>query len=119
MKTTLKLEELAQFLFGIFLFTTLDFKWWLFPVLLLTPDIGMLGYLINPKIGAVLYNIFHHKAIAIIVMALGYFYLGETVLLVGIVLFSHAAFDRIMGYGLKFQDSFSNTHLGTIGKGKN
>ena len=116
MKTILRIEELAQFVLGIMLFTALDFKWWVFPALLLTPDIGMLGYLVNTKTGAFFYNLFHHKAIAIAILILGYFYFGETVTLIGVILFSHAAFDRIFGYGLKYSDSFRNTHLGKIGK---
>ena len=31
-------------------------------------------------------------------------------------LFGHSSFDRIMGYGLKHEDAFQNTHLGKIGK---
>ena len=49
MKTTLKIEELAQFLLGIFFFSQLDYAWWWFPALLLTPDIGMVGYLVNTR----------------------------------------------------------------------
>jgi hypothetical protein len=116
MKTILKIEELAQLIAGILIFTTLDFSWWVFPALLLTPDIGMLGYLINAKWGAFFYNLFHHKAIGIGLIAMGYFYWGEAITLVGVVLFSHAAFDRIFGYGLKYEDHFKHTHLGTIGK---
>jgi len=116
MKTTLKIEELAQFGLGVLFFTMLNFKWWVFPALLLTPDIGMLGYLINPKVGAIIYNFFHHKAVAIIVMVVGYLHLGEVVTLIGVILFSHAAFDRIFGYGLKYSDSFKNTHLGSLEK---
>ncbi len=65
MKFILKLEELASLVLGIYLFSTLDFAWWWFLALLLTPDIGMLGYVINSKVGAWSYNIFHHKGIAI------------------------------------------------------
>lgn len=116
MQTTLKLEELAQFILGIFLFSKLDYAWWWFPALLLTPDIGMLGYLVNAKIGAFIYNIFHQKGIAIILGIIG-FYLGSSLLiLIAVILFSHASFDRIFGYGLKYPDSFKNTHLGSIGK---
>lgn len=116
MKTTLKIEELAQFILGIFLFLQLDYAWWWFPVLLLTPDIGMIGYIINPIIGAFTYNLFHHKAIAILIGVAG-FYLGNTLfILIGVILYSHASFDRIFGYGLKYTDSFKNTHLGYIGK---
>jgi hypothetical protein len=30
----------------------------------------------------------------------------------GTLLFTHASFDRILGYGLKYFDSFKHTHLG-------
>jgi len=115
MKLTLKIEELAQFILGIFLFSQLDYAWWWFAALLLTPDIGMLGYLINAKIGAFTYNVFHHKAIAITLGLLGYYLNNPAVMLIAVILFSHAAFDRIFGYGLKYTDSFKNTHLGKIG----
>ncbi|AVI50969.1 DUF4260 domain-containing protein [Pukyongia salina] len=116
MKTVLKIEELAQFILGIVLFSLLDFSWWWFPALILIPDIGMLGYLINSRIGAATYNIFHHKGIAIGIILAGYYLSMPILSLVGIILFSHSAMDRMFGYGLKFADSFNNTHLGTIGK---
>jgi hypothetical protein len=34
----------------------------------------------------------------------------------GIILFTHISFDRVLGYGLKYSDSFHNTHMGIIGK---
>lgn len=116
MKTTLKLEELAQFILGIVLFSQLDFVWWYFPVLILLPDIGMFGYIFNTKVGAFVYNLFHNKAIGIAFILFGMFYFGEIFTLIGIILFSHSAMDRIFGYGLKYPDSFKNTHLGKIGK---
>ena len=116
MQTTLKIEELAQFILGIFLFSQLDYAWWWFLVLILTPDIGAIGYLINTKIGALTYNIFHHKAIVIIVGLVGFYFNSPLLILIGVILFSHAALDRIFGYGLKYPDSFKNTHLGSIGK---
>lgn len=116
MKTVIKFEELAQFILGIAMFSTLDYTWWVFPALLLTPDIGMLGYLVNTRVGALIYNIFHHKGIAIAFLLIGYFYSMPVILLTGVILFSHSAMDRIFGYGLKYSDSFKNTHLGTIGK---
>ncbi len=114
METSLKIEELAQFLFGIFLFSQLDYAWWWFPVLLLTPDIGMLGYLVNTQVGAFTYNFFHHKAMAIMVLLIGYYLSNDLVALIGIILFSHSAMDRIFGYGLKYPDHFKHTHLGNL-----
>lgn len=116
MKTSLKLEELLMFVLGIIAFNQLDFVWWFFLIVILTPDIGMLGYLINAIIGAITYNIFHHKGLAIIIYLAGVYYLNDIVKLIGIILFSHASFDRVFGYGLKFFDGFKNTHLGKIGK---
>jgi len=116
MKNTLQLEEIAMLGFGIYLFSLLSFSWSIFLALFLAPDIGMLGYLVNTKIGAITYNIFHHKGLAILLYLLGTYLSNEYMQLSGIVLFSHAAFDRILGYGLKLEKGFKYTHLGEIGK---
>ena len=114
MKSILKLEELFQFILGIYLFSTLSYAWWWFLALILLPDIGMLGYLINTKIGAITYNIFHHKGLAILIFLGGIYFEIEVVQLIGIILFSHASLDRIFGYGLKYADHFKNTHLASL-----
>lgn len=31
-------------------------------------------------------------------------------------LLGHSSFDRVLGYGLKHEDAFQNTHLGRIGR---
>ena len=114
MKSILKLEELLQFALGIYLFSTLSYAWWWFLVLILLPDIGMLGYLINTKTGALTYNVFHHKGLAILILLIGIYFEIEVMQLIGIILFSHAALDRVFGYGLKYADNFKNTHLGHL-----
>lgn len=114
MKITLKLEEAAQFALGILVFNQLNFAWWVFPALILVPDIGMLGYTLSNKVGAAMYNIFHHKGLAIAIAILGFYTQNEVVLLAGTILFSHSALDRIMGYGLKYNTGFRFTHLGDL-----
>lgn len=116
MRNLLKLEETGIFLLTVYLFSTLDFAWWWFPTLLLVPDIGMIGYLINSKIGALLYNLFHHRLVAACVGMYGLAFENTYWILAGVILFAHISFDRIMGYGLKFNDSFNHTHLGSIGR---
>jgi hypothetical protein len=118
MNNLIKLEELAQFLLAIILFSQLDFAWWVFPACLLLPDLSMVGYLSNPKTGALIYNIFHHKFLAIAVFIVGFLLNIPVVTLTGIILFGHSAMDRFLGYGLKFNDNFKNTHLGWIGESK-
>ena len=116
MKIQLKLEELAMFLVALhFVFISYS-PWWVYLLLFIGPDIGMIGYAFNTRIGAFTYNIFHHKGLAIAIAFIGHFLLhSDPVMLAGIILFGHASMDRIFGYGLKYPDHFKHTHLGWIG----
>lgn len=116
MKTTLQLEELGMFLFGIFLFNQLDFAWWWFLALILAPDLSMIGYLLGNKAGAFMYNLFHHRALAVLIYVFGFYYANDIIQLLGVILFAHASMDRVFGYGLKYETGFKFTHLGEIGK---
>ncbi|WP_367756748.1 DUF4260 domain-containing protein [Flavobacterium sp. WC2430] len=116
MKTILKLEELGLFVFGIFLFSQLDYAWWWFLVLILVPDFSMIGYAFGNKSGAVAYNLFHHRGIAVLVYLVGIYSSNQVVQLIGIILFAHSSMDRMFGYGLKYDTGFKFTHLGEIGK---
>lgn len=116
MRRLLKLEDLGAFLLSIFLFSQLDFAWWIYPALLLLPDLSMLGYLVNSKVGAKLYNFFLHQLLGMACWMLGIWLSLPALALAGAILFGHAAMDRLFGYGLKYPDSFHNTHLGWIGK---
>ena len=116
MKIVVRLEEFAFFLFSIYLFTLLPLPWWYFPALLLVPDLGMLGYLAGPRVGAVIYNLVHHRGLALLYYVLGVL-LGTSWLgLAGVILFAHSSLDRVFGYGLKLADGFGHTHLGRIGR---
>lgn len=116
MKFILKLEELAMLLLAIYLYAQLDYSWWLFALFFLAPDLGMLGYLVNTKTGAFTYNFFHHKGVAIAFYLLGVLMNMPVFMFIGIIIFAHSCFDRVLGYGLKYGDNFKNTHLGVLGK---
>ena len=116
MKIALKLEEAAMFILSILAFYKMDLQGWYFWVFLLSPDISILGYLINTKVGSITYNFAHHKGIAIAIIVLGYFLLSINLQFIGIIMFGHSSMDRMMGYGLKYPDSFEHTHLGMIGR---
>ncbi|KIQ24183.1 hypothetical protein RT99_03670 [Flavobacterium sp. MEB061] len=116
MKTVIKLEEVGLFILGIYLFSLLDYQWWWFLVLILAPDFSMLGYVFNNKTGAFMYNIFHHRGIAVLIYLTGCYLKLASLQLVGVILFSHSAMDRMFGYGLKYEQGFKYTHLGEIGK---
>lgn len=116
MKNIIKLEELGMFLLSIFALAYLKVAWWYYLILLLGPDIGMLGYLFGNRVGAACYNIFHHKGIAVILFIAGSAYDTWSLQVAGIILFGHSSMDRMLGYGLKYDKGFKFTHLGEIGK---
>src|SRR4030095_1664425 len=116
MKKIIQAEELAMFLLSIYLFSQLSFKWWWFPLLILTPDISMIAYAFGDKAGAIIYNIFQHKVPAIALYIFGSYFQNEALQLIGIVRFGHSSMDRMLGYGLKTYQGFKFTHLGATGK---
>lgn len=103
-------------LLGVYLFSTLSLSWWWLIGLFLAPDLGMLGYLAGNKTGAFTYNVLHHKGMAVILYLYGIYLDSEALQFAGILIFAHASFDRLLGYGLKYYTSFHDTHLGKIGK---
>jgi membrane-bound ClpP family serine protease len=114
MKLMLRVEYVALFLFSIYLFSLLPFAWWWFLVLYLLPDIGMVGYLLTPQAGAFTYNVMHSLITGIVLYVAGYYFNATVTELVGVIIIGHAAFDRFLGYGLKYPDSFKHTHLGNL-----
>ena len=118
MKKIIQIEEVAITALSIYFLTlyNLGLPVWVWSLLFFSPDISMLGYLINPRVGAYTYNLFHHRAVAILIAAVGLFIASNLITAIGILLFAHSSFDRMLGYGLKFQDDFKHTHLGWMGK---
>jgi hypothetical protein len=76
----------------------------------------MLAYLGGNRMGAIGYNLVHHKGVAILVYLAGWYLRQPAVEYAGLILFGHSSMDRAMGYGLKYFSGFQDTHLGKIGK---
>jgi hypothetical protein len=88
---------------------------WLVPALLV-PDVSMVGYLANSRIGALSYNLVHNWTLALLVLGLGWWLAIDALVLVGALLVAHVGMDRALGYGLKLPTDFRDTHLGRIGR---
>lgn len=101
MKNLIRMEELAEFIFAILIFSKLDYSWWVFPALLLSPDLSMIGYAVNTKVGAWMYNFFHHKALGIILGTVGFLVGYHGLVLTGVILFAHSAIDRCRNLDMK------------------
>src|SRR5437588_13113411 len=101
MNNLIKLEELFLAALAIFLFSSLGYDWWWFVLLILAPDIGMLGYLAGPRVGAATYNLLHHKAIAVILYVAGCLASSRRLKFAGLMIVAHSRLDRASGYWLK------------------
>lgn len=100
MKILIKIEEFAQVLLSIYLFSLLPYAWWVFPVFFFAPDLSMIGMLVNKRIGAISYNLIHHKAFAVGLYLLGSLFDVPLLSLIGVLLFGHSSLDRVLGFGL-------------------
>jgi len=107
---------------GVLLLASLFFYWrtgstWLvYVVLLLAPDVGMLGYLGGTRIGAVAYNVFHVYLAPAALLVAGTLAGSALLCALSLIWLGHIGMDRLLGYGLKYPSSFQHTHLGTIGR---
>src|SRR5215203_2197797 len=116
MKNLIRLEEFGILIVSIVVLYKLNMNisWWLYIILFLSPDIGMVGYLFNTKVVAFTYNFFHHKAVAGILLVIGIILVNDYLLFIGSLLFAHSAFDRVLGFGLKYPDNFKHTNIGYV-----
>ncbi len=119
MKNIIKLEEVGLLiLFSLLYFNFYNGTWGFFLALFFVPDASFVFYFIHKKAGTIAYNIFHHKGIMSIVILIGWFLHNDLISKIGLIFMAHSCFDRALGYGLKYSDSFDHTHLGWIGKSK-
>ncbi|MDQ3782178.1 MAG: DUF4260 domain-containing protein [Actinomycetota bacterium] len=97
-------------------FAMSDLSWWWLGLLLLVPDLSMLGYLAGATTGAVFYNLGHTLVWPVALLAWGLPTDRPWVLGIGAIWLAHIGMDRALGYGLKLPSGFTHTHLGLIGR---
>ena len=71
----------------------------------------MLGYVANKKVGAAIYNLAHTYTAPFLLLLV--FWLGGRTCdaWLALIWFAHIGFDRLIGYGLKYETAFKDTHL--------
>jgi hypothetical protein len=110
-KLFLRLEGLAVLLAAIYIYMLMEGNWLYFILFILVPDISMIGYIGNKKIGAFVYNMFHNLTLPLLLIVLGFFFDMELLAFAGVILLAHVGFDRLFGFGLKYESGFKDTHL--------
>lgn len=112
-----RLEGLAALGFGIIAYAALGQSWLVFALLFFVPDLFMLGYVRSARLGAMTYNL-AHTYVAPALLALFGFVVGPVAFGLAAIWVAHIGLDRMLGYGLKLNGGFEQTHLGLIGKAR-
>ncbi|MGQ2909899.1 MAG: DUF4260 domain-containing protein [Aliihoeflea sp.] len=115
-RQVLRGEALAILAASTTLFFLFGGDLWMFAVLFFAPDISIAGYAAGPKAGAAIYNAVHSYALHAVLAVAGVLTGSELLWQISLIFIAHAAFDRSLGYGLKYAAGFRHTHLGPIGK---
>jgi len=114
LRNWIKSEYIIGFICIFVIYMHLDYSLLLFFLLLLVPDVSMIGYFINTKIGAILYNIVHHFSLPTILITICIVFNIPTVTPIALIWIAHILMDRAFGFGLKYANDFKETHLQKI-----
>jgi hypothetical protein len=107
----LRIEEATLLLLTLFTYQHLHYSWLLFALLFLTPDFFMLGYLLNARVSAATYNLAHTLTLPLALFFISYLQHWHIAPAIALIWTAHIAFDRLLGYGLKYPTYFKDTHL--------
>lgn len=110
-RLVLRIEGAVTLIAGLLAYWHIGGNWLLFALLLLAPDLGMLGYLANPRIGASIYNLFHLPLWPALLIIAGWFSPSQLALEIGLIWLCHLGMDHLAGYGFKYPTKFQDTHL--------
>ena len=107
----LRIEGLAVLVVSVTLYAVTGPRWWLFAILLLAPDLSMMGYLGGVKIGASIYNIVHTLTGPLLLIGFAVLTTRSSLLPYALIWTAHIGMDRMLGFGLKYPTTFKDTHL--------
>lgn len=113
-RTVIRMEAVGVLLVAVLAYADTGNSWLTFALWFFVPDAALIGYAAGPRIGAASYNALHSYVGPVVL------YLISTPLShiewLCLIWAAHIAFDRSLGYGLKYARGFSYTHLGPIGR---
>lgn len=110
-RVLLQIEGAALFGCSLFIYGSTGASWAMFLLLFLWPDLSMLGYLANVRLGAALYNLVHAYALPLVLAAISLSLHKPGELAFAVIWLAHIGLDRALGFGLKYPTFFKDTHL--------
>ena len=107
----LRAEGVAVVIAAVTAYFYADYAWWLLLVLVLAPDISMIGFTVNTRVGTATYNAAHTYALPVLLGVLGLVAEADLAIQLALIWATHIGIDRAVGYGLKYPSGFKDTHL--------
>ena len=116
--TLQRLEGGVLLVLSLVIYWKLAGPWLWYILLILAPDLFMLGYLGGTRLGAAVYNLGHTWLLPGVLAAVGIIGGASFAVDVAVIWIGHIGGDRLLGYGLKLPTGFQETHLGRIGRSR-
>ncbi|MFQ5551289.1 MAG: DUF4260 domain-containing protein [Gemmatimonadales bacterium] len=113
-KVWLRLEGGVVLVASVIIYREIDAGWLLFVLLFLVPDVSFAGYLGGNRIGALVYNLVHTYLWPVLLLLVGFFSSNLTLTAISFIWVAHIGFDRMLGFGLKYETAFADTHLNQL-----
>ncbi|WP_406944159.1 DUF4260 domain-containing protein [Halobacillus sp. SY10] len=88
-----------------------NFSWLAFIFLLFACNVSMISYVINERVGALVYNIFHSYILSVTLILVSTIITLDWLLMVSLIWTAHIGMDRMIGYGLKYHSGFKDSHF--------
>ena len=107
----LRIEGLIVLVLAAYAYQRTGVSWLLFAALILLPDLSAAGYLLGPKKGAMLYNVAHTYLIPALLAVFSWNWDYEIGIAIALIWVAHIGLDRALGFGLKKDGGFKQTHL--------
>src|SRR5438105_1898357 len=107
----LRIEGLTVLLGAIALYAHQQGSWLVFVLLLYVPDVSMVGYLFNPRLGSLAYNAVHFYTLPALLLGVCVAAAFPAGIQLALIWFAHIGMDRTLGFGLKYPTEFKDTHL--------
>lgn len=107
----LRIEGAAAFIGSLALYFNAGGELLPLVLLILAPDLSMVGYLVNTRVGAMAYNLVHTYILPGALLALGLLTNTAVISQIALIWLAHVSMDRMVGYGLKYPTEFKDTHL--------
>ncbi|WP_153730755.1 DUF4260 family protein [Sporosarcina obsidiansis] len=106
----IRIENALFFGFTFFVYHQFGFSLLQFFLLLLAPDLSIIGYLRSKQFGALIYNIGHTFILPVLLLLLSLYMKWDVLFSLSLIWCAHIFMDRSVGYGLKYPTSFKSTH---------